>query len=213
MITSQSEDTQRGSLTGSPIWLTLDPEPVYAVLHCPEDAQRSRTAVLMVPPFGWEGECSYRARRDWAVAFAGAGVTTVRFDLPGTEDSVGSSFGAPTMMENVEVGSGGRAGESTAAGGPSFIGGGGAAGAPTSNGNGSGGGGAKTEAVATNGAAPAGSKSAPGSLTDRVRQIAESGQELTLGPEEFGTLPNPPDPEPPADDHDPRPDRQPPESE
>lgn len=77
-------------MSGTPVWLQLGAEPLYAVFHDASDANRRDTAVLLVPPFGWDESCSYRARRDWAVALAEAGFMTVRMDLPGSEDSTGS---------------------------------------------------------------------------------------------------------------------------
>jgi alpha-beta hydrolase superfamily lysophospholipase len=72
-----------------------DVEPVFAVLHAPEDGHRRReTAVLLCPPFGWEDVCSYRSRRAWAQDLADAGFPALRIDLPGAGDSAGSPVDA-----------------------------------------------------------------------------------------------------------------------
>lgn len=73
-------------------WLALGDEAVHAVIHAPQADRWRRTAVLMLPMFGLEDECSYRARRVWARSLSDAGFPTVRIDLPGTEDSVGPTL-------------------------------------------------------------------------------------------------------------------------
>ena len=92
----------RPSTGGNPVWLTLTDEPMYAVLHEPESRHRN-TAVLMVPAFGWDEACSYRARRQWASAYAEAGFSTVRFDLPGSEDSIGSPLAPARFASWIEA--------------------------------------------------------------------------------------------------------------
>jgi dienelactone hydrolase len=73
-----------------PLYLQSDGEAMFGVLHAPPGEDRHTTAVLIVPPFGWEDICSYRSRRDWAEQLATAGHTTLRIDLPSTGDSSGS---------------------------------------------------------------------------------------------------------------------------
>ena len=72
------------------MWLNVGAEPLYAVVHRPASDHRRDTAVLIVPTFGWDDMTSYRARREWARELAEAGFETVRIDLPGSEESVGS---------------------------------------------------------------------------------------------------------------------------
>jgi pimeloyl-ACP methyl ester carboxylesterase len=81
-----------------PVWLATEPDPALAVLHLPSPEHRRSTAVLMCPPFGWEEVCSYRARRTWAQAIAGAGFPVARLTLPSAGDSAGSP-GDPGRME------------------------------------------------------------------------------------------------------------------
>jgi len=89
---------ERASVSGTPVWLNLVDEPIYAVLHESEALHRN-VGVLMLPMFGWDDSSSYRARREWASAYAEAGFPTVRFDLPGTGDSGGSPL-APSRFES-----------------------------------------------------------------------------------------------------------------
>lgn len=48
------------------------------------------TAVLLVPPFGWDEQTSYRPRRAWSKALAARGFASLRIDLPGSGDSSGT---------------------------------------------------------------------------------------------------------------------------
>ena len=77
---------------GRPLYLQLEPDPVFAFVHEPESASDRPAAIgaVLCPPFGWDDECSYRARRAWADTLAGAGHPAIRIDLPGTGDSAGS---------------------------------------------------------------------------------------------------------------------------
>jgi alpha/beta superfamily hydrolase len=86
------EGLRNRNIQGEPLWILTDPEPIYAVLHSPEQVQGAGTAVLILPPFGWDNDCSYRSRREWAAELAQTGFMTLRIDLPGTEESLGTGF-------------------------------------------------------------------------------------------------------------------------
>src|SRR3954471_10924672 len=77
------------SISGTALYLDLEPDTVAAFHHAPERSDPARPAVVLCPPFGWEDVASYRVRRDWAVRLAGAGHHVLRVDLPGTGDSAG----------------------------------------------------------------------------------------------------------------------------
>ena len=72
-----------------PVYLQLEPDPVFAVLHAPSGAHR-RVGVVLCAPFGWEEICAHRSFLRWAEAFADAGFPALRFDLPGSGESAGS---------------------------------------------------------------------------------------------------------------------------
>ncbi len=73
-----------------PVYLQLQPDPVFAVLHEPQAGARRRTGAVLCAPFGWEEICAHRSFLRWAEAFAGAGFPALRFDLPATGESAGS---------------------------------------------------------------------------------------------------------------------------
>ncbi len=50
-------------------------------------ASQAGTAILLLPPFGWEEIASHRARRRWAEDLSAHGFPALRIDLPGTGDS------------------------------------------------------------------------------------------------------------------------------
>jgi pimeloyl-ACP methyl ester carboxylesterase len=90
-----------------PAVLSLEPDPVHAILHVPpEDGFRNQTAVLMCPPFGWEEMCSHRGRRTWARTLASLGYPTARLDLPST----GNSGGLPSDPGRLDAWTGAIAG-------------------------------------------------------------------------------------------------------
>jgi dienelactone hydrolase len=74
---------------GVPLYLQDGGDATFGVLHTPTPETQRRTAVLIVPPFGWEDVCSYRSLRDWAQRLSTTGHTTLRIDLPSTGDSEG----------------------------------------------------------------------------------------------------------------------------
>jgi len=70
------------------VHMDVEPDAVFGHLHMPPDTPLA-TAVLIVPPWGWDAVVSYRSVRAWAEHLADAGHATLRFDLPGTGDSGG----------------------------------------------------------------------------------------------------------------------------
>ncbi len=81
------------TLASRPIYLALEPDPVFGWFHPAEPAPDSRSAILIVPPWGWHEVASYRSRRAWAERLAADGHPTLRIDLPGTGDSGGTASG------------------------------------------------------------------------------------------------------------------------
>jgi pimeloyl-ACP methyl ester carboxylesterase len=77
-------------LTERACWIPLDPQPLFAVLHLPEQAPHAVTGVIVCPPFGWDELGAHRSIRALAEALARAGHPALRFDLPGGGDSGGS---------------------------------------------------------------------------------------------------------------------------
>ena len=106
MNSAAAADTElvpAGALTGEPQWLTVGTEPIYAVLHSPAPQALTGHAALLLPAFGWDDECSYRRRRDWATELASSGVMTLRFDFPGCENSAGSPLAAHRVASWVQA--------------------------------------------------------------------------------------------------------------
>ena len=144
-----------------------------------------------------------------------------------TEDSTGSSYGVPSMMANVDGSPRSDRGDggSPAADGATVASGGGTAGVPTGNGSG---GGAAPARAAPDASDSGGATSANGERSDgagagariagfdHVFQAADGEHRtLTLGGEDDHAPVYPPnaprEQPPPADDHDPLPEHQPPD--
>jgi len=71
-----------------PFYLSSGDDMVSAIYEAPA-REPLNTGVLIVPPFGWDDQTSYRPRRDWSLALAASGFPSLRIDLPGTGDSSG----------------------------------------------------------------------------------------------------------------------------
>src|SRR4051794_23037240 len=63
-------------------------DPVFGIFHAA--AAPAATAVLLLPPFGYDDICAYRGLRAWALTLAADGVPVLRVDLPGSGDSGGT---------------------------------------------------------------------------------------------------------------------------
>jgi pimeloyl-ACP methyl ester carboxylesterase len=74
-----------------PFYLPVGRHSVAAIFQAARKAVATSTTVLIVPPFGWDDQTSYRPRRDWSLALAEAGFANLRIDLPGTGDSSGTA--------------------------------------------------------------------------------------------------------------------------
>jgi len=74
----------------TPLYLRSGDHSIAAIFEPAIGAARD-TAVLIVPPFGWDDQTSYRPRRNWSLALAAAGFPNLRIDLPGTGDSSGQA--------------------------------------------------------------------------------------------------------------------------
>jgi hypothetical protein len=64
-------------------------DPVFGVFH-DVSAGAADTAVLLLPPFGYDDVCAYRGLRTWALSLSVEGHAALRIDLPGSGDSGGS---------------------------------------------------------------------------------------------------------------------------
>jgi len=70
-------------------YLDVGDEAVFVAHHTPEVTDPLRTAVVLLPPLGWEETATHRAWREWAIDLARRGHHALRIDLPGTTDSAG----------------------------------------------------------------------------------------------------------------------------
>jgi pimeloyl-ACP methyl ester carboxylesterase len=69
-------------------WVATRAGAVFTGLHAPDGPARGN-AVLLVPPFGWEGVSAGRNLRAWARDLAAVGHPTLRYHPPGAGDSAG----------------------------------------------------------------------------------------------------------------------------
>ncbi|HEY2258793.1 MAG TPA: hypothetical protein VGH45_03735 [Solirubrobacteraceae bacterium] len=73
------------------ICLERDGDDLLLLTHLPEQSAPQDTAVLLLGPFGWQGDCAYRGLRTWADELAQAGYPAARLTLPSTGDSAGTA--------------------------------------------------------------------------------------------------------------------------
>src|ERR1700689_5411531 len=72
--------------------------PVFGLYHAPAYGVTADIGVVLVPPFGWDEVCSYRARRVWAQELSRCGRHAIRSDLPRSGDS-GGSWHDPRLLD------------------------------------------------------------------------------------------------------------------
>ena len=99
---AESVSDSIGTVPPEAVCLGSEPDPVLAFLHVPQGDPRA-VAVLLCPPFGWEEDCSYRARRRWAQVLADAGYATARLYLPGSGDSGALAPRARAPLSSVDA--------------------------------------------------------------------------------------------------------------
>ncbi|WP_440224176.1 hypothetical protein ACQQ2N_02915 [Dokdonella sp. MW10] len=73
-----------------PVWLGDDTRATFAWLHRP--AVAGDTALVIVPPFGYEAICAHRTLRRLAELAAESGLLALRVDPDGTGDSAGDDL-------------------------------------------------------------------------------------------------------------------------
>jgi dienelactone hydrolase len=76
-------------MTPLPVYLDVNGEATFTVIHRPAGGTATGTAVVFVAPFGWEEVPAYRIIREWAIRLSAAGFGVVRPTLPGSGDSAG----------------------------------------------------------------------------------------------------------------------------
>lgn len=75
-------------MSSDPIWFGPADRPLFGWLHLPLD-RRPRGAIILCTSLGTEATSAYRAMRLLALELEEAGFAVIRFDYPGTGDSVG----------------------------------------------------------------------------------------------------------------------------
>ena len=73
-------------------WFSRDGRARFGWIHEPAPDVACGTALVIVPPFGYEAVCAHRSLRMLAEAAALAGLHAIRFDLDGTGDSAGDDL-------------------------------------------------------------------------------------------------------------------------
>jgi len=74
----------------TPLWLGDGSSALFGFLHAPRGVRSRSSAVVLVPPLGYEAICAHGALRRAAERFAELGFFVLRYDHPGTGDSAGS---------------------------------------------------------------------------------------------------------------------------
>jgi alpha-beta hydrolase superfamily lysophospholipase len=75
--------------SGAVRYLRCGEQRIFSVHHAATEPGRS-ISVLLCAPFGWEAVSSHRILREWSLRLAAAGISSLRWTLPGFGDSTGS---------------------------------------------------------------------------------------------------------------------------
>jgi pimeloyl-ACP methyl ester carboxylesterase len=102
-LVEESTAVERSAAQRRSLYLAVEPDPVFAVLHLPAGSGAGHLGVVFCPPFGWDELCTHRSMRSWADAVAADGHAAIRFDLPGTGDSAGSPRGPARASSWIEA--------------------------------------------------------------------------------------------------------------
>jgi alpha-beta hydrolase superfamily lysophospholipase len=70
-----------------PLYIDSGASKLFGWLHLPETQRSTSLGVVICNPFGYESICAHRSVREFAEAFAAAGIPALRFDYSGTGDS------------------------------------------------------------------------------------------------------------------------------
>jgi alpha/beta superfamily hydrolase len=82
-------------------WFGAGDEALFGFVHAPQGDRHRDTAVVIVPPLGYEAICAHAVVRRIAERLADQGFFVLRYDHPGSGDSAGEGSGLRGLLDGL----------------------------------------------------------------------------------------------------------------